>query len=314
MPSVTSISKAWTLALAFLVVVPAAVVLATAGTAPLGPAAKVDATEHIDREITVNITAVECPADYDNQFDDDVCLGYDGQIPGPTWVFEQGERVNLTVHHNVTRSVGDLEIPEALALDLATSRYTLHRHGVNVAACEDGVAQPRGTEICDSTLGPEGVPGPAGSITYTFETSFPGAWHYHDHALGLDAGGERDNLAGPMAEHRGLWGTFVVLEPGESTKNVFDLHLLDSGPNGGMGLNETIEAGERFDLVTTGLDDFPWTVTLTDPDGAQVGSFEIGPGVSRSFTVEDADPGTYTWEAQTVFLDEAPFEGEVTVQ
>lgn len=314
MTPVTRASKAWTIALATLVAVPTAILVAGTGTAPFGLATEDAADEGVDREITVDITAIPCPEDYDNTFDDDVCLGYDGQIPGPTWVFEQGDRVNLTVTHDVARSVGDLDVPEALAFDLATSRYTLHRHGVNVAPCEDGVAQPRGTEICDSTLGPEGAPGPDGSITYTFETSFPGSWHYHDHALGLDAGGERDNLAGPMAEHRGLWGTFLVLEPGESTDHVFDLHLLDTGPNGGMGLNETIDAGERFDLIVAGLDDYPWSVSLTDPDGQEIAEYEIGPGVSRHFTVEDADPGTYTWEASTLFLDESPFEGEVTVQ
>lgn len=314
MAIVHGVSKVWAVSLAGMIALVTAAALAGTGTAPLGFAAETPTTQPVDREITVDIEAVTCPPGYDNEAEDEVCLAYDGQIPGPSFVFEQNQRVELTLRHRVNQTITALDPAPGVAKELRNARYTLHRHGVNLDACEDGVARPRGTEICDSTVGPEGANGPNGSITYTFETSFPGFWHYHDHALELDAGSETPNLAGPMAEHRGLFGSFLVLEPGEETDHVFDLHLLDTGPNGGLGLNGTVEAGERFDLIATGLGDLPWTVSLQGPEGTQLGSYEIGPGVARGFTIEDAQPGTYTWTAQTLFLDAFTFTGEVTVE
>lgn len=289
----------WWIALAALALVTPAVSVTDLGQEPAPTSEEV-----FDRHLEVNVTAVDCPANYDNQAEDDVCLAYDGQIPGPTFVFEEGERVQLELHHRVEETLAGLDAEPAEPL--ADKRYTLHRHGVSVAACEDGVARPEGTQICESTVQP------GRTVTYNFTTAFPGFWHYHDHALGLGVGTDHGEEAGPMAEHRGLWGSFLVLPEGERTSHVLDLHLLDSGPNGGLGLDADVTAGERFDLIATGLGDDPWTVTLTDPDGQTVWDQEIGPGVSRGHTVAEAQPGTYVWEATSPL--HGSFEGEVVAE
>lgn len=313
MDALSGASKAWIVGLVVALAIPAVYLGAEQVGAPMGLTASEPSTQTVDREIVVNITAVACPPGYDNQADDDVCLAYDGQIPGPSFVIQQGQRVNLTLNHRVASTIPALDAPPELAANLTQARYTLHRHGISVAACEDGVAQPRGTQICDSTVGPNGSEAPNGSITYTFETPFDAPWHYHDHALGLDAGTVEDNVAGPMAEHRGLFGSLLVLPPGERTDRVLDLHLLDTGPNGGLGLNATVQAGERFDLIASGLGDLPWTVWLTDPDGEEIWRSELGPGLSRSATVDAAEPGTYTWKARTVFKPGQTFTGTIEV-
>lgn len=250
----------------------------------------------VDRRIVVDIEAVQCPEGYDNEQDDDICLAYNGQIPGPTWVFEKDQRVQIELRHRVAESLAalDADVNETVAERLAQGRYSMHRHGLSLDPCSDGVAKIEGTEICDSTVGP------GETVTYTFNTSFPGTWHYHDHGLAFNGETIHDGFLGPEAEARGLWGSFKVLEEGETTENVFDLHVLDNGINGGMGLNETVAEGERFDLLVSGLGMRPAleTVWLTGPDGETVDEAVVGPGISRGLTVEDAEPGTYTWHAE----------------
>lgn len=286
----------------------------TAPSTILGDAVEPAETSDDVREITVDVAAVPCPEGYDNEADDDVCLAYDGIIPGPTWVFEAGQRVELTLRHDVTDTVDATGADAELADTLAEARYTLHRHGVSTAACEDGVARPQGTQICDSTVGPPGSQAPAGTVTYEFEAGFPGGWHYHDHALGLDAGVTTGPVLGAEAEHRGLFGTFLVLEDGaEEPARVFDLHLLDAGPNGGLGLDAQAPAGERFDLLLAGLGDQRWNVELEAPDGDLVGEHELGPGLSRPITVHDAEPGTYEWTAITAAEPGTEYSGQIEV-
>jgi hypothetical protein len=273
--------------------------LAGDGSAPTSEA-------DVDRRITVNVTAVECPESYDNRAGDDVCLAYDGRIPGPTFVFTEGERVQLELRHRVASTIADLNVSDDVADELAEARYTLHRHGVSVVACDDGVARPKGTNICGSTVRP------GGSITYNFTAKFPGDWHYHDHALGLGVGTEHGEEAGPMAEQRGLWGSFLVVPEGEQAGSVLDLHLLSGGPNGGLGLEANVTAGERFDLIATGLGDASWTVTLADPAGETIWRQELGPGVSRGYTVPAAEPGNYTWTATSFLV--GTYEGTVSAR
>lgn len=265
-----------------------------------------------DRSLEANVTAVPCPESYDNGAEDDICLAYAGQIPGPTWILEQGEQVELTFDHDVNDSLEDLDVESELADELSQARYSLHRHGVSVAACEDGVARPVGTEICGSTVGPEDAMEPAGSVTYAFEAAFAGPWHYHDHSTGVDVGTAIGPVLGEEAVQRGLFGSFLVLAEGQQTDHAFDLHLLDAGPNGGMGLDETVEAGERFDLVVVGLGNHAWDVSLHHEDQGEIGSLEIGPGLSRVITVEDAQEGSYTWQATSALV--GSFEGEVVAQ
>jgi FtsP/CotA-like multicopper oxidase with cupredoxin domain len=305
----------WTLAGIGVVgaLVAASLVVATGPSPDRVPLETGDA-EDVDRQITVAIEAIECPPGYDNQANDDVCLAYDGQIPGHTFVFDEGQRVELTLEHRVEETIANLDADPDLVEDLVSNRYSLHRHGVSVTACHDGVARPIGTQVCESTVGPQGSMAPDGSITYTFETAFPGVWHYHDHSLGLGVGTDHGNEAGPDAEHRGLWGAFRVVPDGETTNNVFDLHLLDSGPNGGLGLDRTVETGERFELLATGLGDYPWTVQLENPNGVTIWTQEIGPGLTRGYTVDSATEGTYEWTAQSPRLPGEEFTGEVVAR
>jgi FtsP/CotA-like multicopper oxidase with cupredoxin domain len=281
----------------------------TDGADPLGAA--LDGDAGADRGIELNVTALPCPDGYDNQADDDLCLGYDGQVPGPPLVLGTGDRVELTLEHDVADSLEGVDAPEQAAQRLAEARYTHHRHGVSAATCEDGTARILGTDMCDSSVGPPGAPEPAGSVTYTFETPFEGPWHYHDHTLGVDAGTALRPVIEEEGMDRGLYGSMLVLEDPSATDRVLDLHLLDSGPNGGLGLNATVDAGDRFDLVVVGLGDLRWEVTLAHSEQGTVDELAIGPGVSRAITVEDARPGTYTWTAGSP--QAGVYEGEVQI-
>lgn len=252
--------------------------------------------QEAERRLDVELGAIRCPPGYDNQQADNICLAYNGQIPGPTWVFQAGERVQITLHHRVAETLESLGPDAKGAQHLAKARYSLHRHGISQEACSDGVAQPVGTDVCDSTVDP------GGSITYTFDALFPGFWHYHDHAHTFSARAERGPLLGHEGIERGLWGSFLVLPPGETTERVFDLHLTDAGANGGSGLDGAAEAGERFDLNVVGLGYSHrfYEVRLDDPGGGTVGEVVVGPGVSRGITVGQARPGIYTWTAEGI--------------
>lgn len=281
------------------------------GAVPLDEVAS-STEEDGQRGIEVDVQAVDCPEGYDNEATDDVCLAFDGQIPGPTWVLEESQDVQLLLSHDVEETLADLDVDPELADKLAEARYSLHRHGVSVANCEDGLARPLGTEVCGSTVGPPGAIEPAGTVRYDFTADFAGPWHYHDHAKGLDVGAAVQPVLGEEAVQRGLFGSFLVLAEDETTDHVFDLHLLDAGANGGMGLDETVHGGERFDILVVGLGDHAWDVSLEHDEEGSVAELAIGPGVSRAITVEDAQPGTYTWTATSPRV--GLFEGTVSVE
>ncbi len=244
--------------------------------------------------IEVSIDAIPCPPGYDNGQDDNVCLAYNGQIPGPTWVFEEGDSVTVALTNNVSAGLEAMEIDGDLRDRLGSARYTLHRHGVAQDACSDGVAQPTETQVCDSSVGPDE------RLEYQFNTSFPGYWHYHDHSHTFNRDAEHGPLLGTEAALRGLWGAFRVLEKGDTPDHLLDLHVLDTGINGGVGLSPTITEGDRFDLIIAAIGHWDrfWDVWLTDPDGIQVDAVLVGDGLSRGITVLEASAGEYTWHAQ----------------
>lgn len=241
-----------------------------------------------------DVTAFEC-----DTYEDGICLGYDGQRPGPTIVINENDWVNITVTNRILETLPDGY--EATG-PLADARISLHTHGVYVSADKDGISGIEGSDLIDSSVGP------GGSFTYSYQAPYTGAWHYHDHVMGVE---------GHEGSHRGLHGTLYVVEKGTVLENldVFDLHLLHTGPNGGDGLNETVEAGDRFDIAATALGDFSWTVTLTDPDGQVVQEVEMGPGSARALIVRDAQPGTYTWTATSTHPGlGGDFQGTVEVK
>lgn len=263
------------------------------------------------REIVLEATALPCADQTDG-----VCLAYDGRIPGPTLVIRQGETVAVTLVNRVAETAAALSLPPATLAKLTTLNVSFHMHGQSVPAGMDGVSAMPGTRIGDSTAPP------GGTYRYVFQALHPGAWHYHDHAMGTgphQGGMSGHGGMGPMGntgDHgsvvRGLYGGILVLAPDEPTPIPLDLHLLDAGPNGGRGLHAAVPTGAAFDLLVVGLGNYVWDVELLDPHGASLGLLTLGPGNSDAFHIPSAQPGTYRWIARTAF-HAAPFEGEVVV-
>jgi multicopper oxidase len=229
-------------------------------------------------------------------YPDGVCLGYNGVTPGPSLVTHEGDVLVVNVTNHVPATVASLPVSATLKARLSAASLGLHTHGVTITAENDGVAAHAGTNLIDSSVAPNAT------RTYTLGTFTRGSWHYHDHILGPD---------GSEGASRGLFGTLLVLPAGEST-TVFDLHLLNSSPNGGRGLSGSAGVGQRFDLAVAGLGDYSWNVKLFSPTNALLWEENFGPGVSNNAAVLSAESGTYTWKAKTIFL--APtYTGTVTV-
>lgn len=244
-----------------------------------------------DARFEFNVTAFSCMS-----YEDGVCLGYDGQVPGPTIVVGTDDVVEITVHNKIAETLPP-DAP-ASAQGLTEANVSLHTHGVHVSADQDGIKAEPGTQLIDSSIAP------GDSFTYRFKTPYKGAWHFHDHALGPE---------GHEGQHRGLYGTMLVLGPGATTDAVLDLHLMDNGVNSGQGLDTTIDADRRFDLAVIGLGNWWYEVSLNGPDGDLIDTDEIGPGNSRAFTVMAPAPGTYTWEVVPPAFVAEPSIGQVVV-
>lgn len=228
------------------------------------PALGADPGPPTTRSYTWEVTATSCP------FLDGVCLAYDGQVPGPTLDVNLGDTIVITLVNRIAET-----LPAGAPASLATARVSWHVHGMSVTIGDDGV-------------GTSSAP-PGGSFTYTARAAFAGTWHYHDHVIGLD---------GDEGSHRGLYGGLIVRNGAEPrADHVFDLHLLDGGANGGRGLTGAASAGESFELLAVGLENLHWAVTLKDPSGAIVGTFDAWPGLSGRIHVDDAQAGIYQWTA-----------------
>lgn len=247
----------------------------------------------------IHVTAIPCPAWYDSGHDG-VCIGYDGQVPGPTLVYHQGDSVVLRVHNDIAATIGNVTDDPFLIADLSAANVTLHRHGIILPNGADGVASPPGSAIPDSSIGP-GL-----TLDHPFVTAFPGAWHYHDHTM-FHPDQSIDLV------HYGLFGTMVVLPVDVADTNALDLHLMNDGPVVAPSLAGPHPAGERIDLAVTALGDWTWDVTLEGPGDAEIGRLELGPGLSRAITLDDPPAGTYTWTATSAFVPGSPFSGEVVV-
>jgi len=236
------------------------------------------------------ITAYSC-----TYYPDGVCLGYNGATPGPTIITHEGDVLVVNVTNHVPGTVASLPVSQTLKDRLAAASLGLHTHGVTITPDNDGVLAHPGTNLIDSSVPPNGT------RTYTLGTFTQGSWHYHDHILGPD---------GSEGASRGLFGTLLVMPTGEST-TAFDLHLLNSGPNGGRSMSGTIGVGQRFDIAVAGLGDYPWNFKLYSPSNSLLWEENFGPGVSHNVPVISAVPGSYTWKAKTIFL--APtYTGTVT--
>ncbi len=277
--------------------------LVAAGAIAMGPTGSTDESpvsvqshDGPDHALTITVEAIACPPGFDNEHEDDVCLAYDGQVPGPTLVFEEHDTVRITLENRIPETVAGLDVDPELEAELSQAPASLHRHGVSGPASSDGIRAIPATQLEDSLA----LPG--GSFTYTFTVPWRGSWHYHDHVMGP---------GGVHGQERGLFGTMVVLAPGQPAHEIYGLHMSNAGANGGLGLDVEHPAGEAFELAVSGLGDWWFTVTLDAPSGEEVGEVRIGPGVSRSFVVENPEPGAYAWRAFHPFLGE--YTGEVVV-
>lgn len=248
--------------------------------------------------LDLEIVAQMCPSGYDNGVaSDDVCLTYNGTIPGPTLVFREGDAVTLTVHNRVDQTVAGLPVMPTVKNKFLGKPFSLHRHGTDSAANMDGVGPHALTQLEDSR-----VPA-SGTFVYTFTTPFVGTWQYHDHAFGPQG-------LGTDGSERGLFGSLIVLPAAAPSTTIFDLHLLDEGPNGGLGLNGQVAVGERFLLALAGLGNDWWDVQVTDPGGSVLATHTLAPGVSHGVLVESAQAGAYTWRATSPFHP-GSFQGQV---
>ncbi len=248
--------------------------------------------------VTMDVVAVECPAGFDNGHGDGACLAFDGQIPGPSIVVEAFTSTRVTIRNRVAETIDALNVSQATKDSLREARVSWHRHGAHVAAGMDGVDAAPGTLVVDSAVGS------GETFTYESEHRYVGGWHYHDHVMFTGA-------AHGMA--RGLFGSLVVVPPGQAPDHVFDLHFLDAGPNGGLGMNGAAMPGQDFIVNLVGLGDRWWTVRLENPDGSLRSEEQVGPGTSVALRVNDAAAGVYEWEATPPFRPGTTFRGQVTV-
>lgn len=225
-----------------------------------------------ERAFTLEAVAFACP------YGDGVCLAYDAATPGPTLDVNLGDVLVVTLVNRIAET-----LPPGAPAHLADASVSWHVHGTALAASMDGVAAHEGTRLVAS------VAPPGGSFTYRVRAAFAGAWHYHDHVLGMD---------GDEGVKRGLYGSLVVRPRAEPRPDVtLDLHLVDAGANGGRGLDANVAADQHVELLVVGLDNVVWNVTLRDPSGALLGARDVGPGMSERFVVGAAAPGVYKWRA-----------------
>ncbi|WEO78607.1 multicopper oxidase family protein [Cryobacterium sp. SO2] len=162
-----------------------------------------------------------------------------GSLPGPELRVDQGDLVEVTLHNT----------------DIADG-VTIHWHGYDVPAGEDGVAGVTQNAVL-----------PGDSFTYRFPATDPGTYWYHTHQVSSDG------------VRRGLYGSLVVLPPGgvpESVDLTVPLHTL----GGSVILGESdaattraVPAGQsvRLRLINTDqvphrfhLDGGPFTVVAAD--------------------------------------------------
>ena len=151
-----------------------------------------------------------------------------GSLPGPELRVAQGDLVEVTLHN--------ADIHEGV---------TIHWHGYDVPAGEDGVAGV----TQDAVL-------PGDSFTYRFAATDTGTYWYHTHQVSADG------------VRRGLFGTLVVLPPAgipESVDLTVPLHTLSTAVilgDSDVATNRDVAAGESVRLRLVNTDQVPHRFTL----------------------------------------------------
>lgn len=269
------------------VVALALLVVASAAAAVVAPAS-LDALESgagvarapVTHELSWDVVAVPCGA-----VTDGTCLAYAGQVPGPTLDVRLGDVVRLTVVNRIAETLW----PGANA-GLANASVSFHVHGTSLSAAKDGMPSHEGTGFVNGS-----VP-PGGAFTYELRAAFVGAWHYHDHVLGMD---------GAEGTLRGLFGALVVREPADAGAPVVDIRAHDNGVNAGfpVAANAAFAPGDVVDVIVAGLGNRVWTVEV---EGTVL---TTAPGLSERVRVTVGPDGALPWRAQWGL---EVHEGEVT--
>ena len=154
-----------------------------------------------------------------------------GSLPGPELRVTQGDLVEVTLHN------ADIE-----------EGVTIHWHGYDVPAGEDGVAGV----TQDAVL-------PGDSFMYRFAATDTGTYWYHTHQVSADG------------VRRGLFGTLVVLPPAgvaESVDLTVPLHTLSTAVilgDSDVASARDVAAGQSVRLRLVNTDQVPHRFTL---DGA----------------------------------------------
>jgi FtsP/CotA-like multicopper oxidase with cupredoxin domain len=231
------------------------------------------------REFTLEVTAAACPYKAQGEW---LCLAYNGQIPGPMLDVDLGDTISITLVNKIAETIWQTNASDLTKARLANASVSWHVHGTAVPNEMDGIDAHPGTSLLRS------VAEPGGSFVYVTRAAFAGAWHYHDHVLGFD---------GAEGVARGLYGGLVVRNGAQlRPETSLDLHLLDSGANGGRGLDASVAQGTSFEILLVGLENFVRTVELRHPGGA-IEKKTVGPGMSDRFVVAEAQAGDYVWRA-----------------
>lgn len=210
--------------------------------------------------------------------EDGVCLGYAGQVPGPTLDVNLGDTMVVTLRNRIAQT-----LPASADAALGASAVSFHVHGTAISAAQDGVMAHEGTQLVESVAHPDG------SFTYAFRAAFVGAWHYHDHVMGAD---------GSEGTKRGLFGSLVVRNGAERRPDVVvDLHAHDAGVNLGFPVGPSPTAGDDVEVSVVVLGSYVWTLALLEPDGDVAWERTMGPGESfRVPYVAQAQP--HAWRAR----------------
>lgn len=144
--------------------------------------------------------------------------GYNQSFPGPTFVVDRGDLINVRWTNNLVDSSGT-PLPHLLPYDTTVhgahddvpqARVVSHLHGGVTDAASDGY--PEHWFSPDPNAPANGLGGPAGNrLTTTYYNNQRGAtlW-YHDHAMGIT----RLNV------YAGLAGFYLVRDPVEQSLNL----------------------------------------------------------------------------------------------
>lgn len=243
--------------------------------APFGPPAT--------RAIELTVTALRCDDGDADPVADDVCLAYNGQIPGPLLDVNAGDRLVVTLRNEIASTIAAATSDTALIARLSTVDVSWHVHGTALSASEDGVASHAGTQLVAS------VAPPGGSFTYHTRLAFNGSWHYHDHVLGAD---------GAEGIHRGLYGGLIVRSGAEPRADaVLDVHLLDDTDADTRNVSMRVARNTSFEVLIVGLEDLIWSnvqLRHNATGSTPLDTVTVGPGMSDRMRIENALPGVYT--------------------